>query len=162
VTIAACRIVATLVLLNAGTGTKVQGPIAWEPAIAGYPSLMVGASITVDFDANAGLSEATTHQFQSLRHALSLQRRHLRRDAPTVILPHQRNRLLARRPHARHRPGFKGCVIAAGKINCTGTAVNFSYSNVSFINPPQGSPQLTPRFTSGRDVAAGNELNRPA
>jgi hypothetical protein len=38
-----CRIQGTLVILNPGPNSAIEGPINWEPARAGYPSLLVGA-----------------------------------------------------------------------------------------------------------------------
>jgi hypothetical protein len=47
VVITNCRIVGTLVLLNAGGGTVVQGSVTWEPAVANYPCLLVQGSMTI-------------------------------------------------------------------------------------------------------------------
>jgi hypothetical protein len=39
-----CRIVGTLVVLNPGSNSRIEGPISWEPAQRGYPALIVGAT----------------------------------------------------------------------------------------------------------------------
>jgi hypothetical protein len=39
-----CRIRGTLVVLNPGTDSAIEGPVNWEPARPGYPSLIVGSS----------------------------------------------------------------------------------------------------------------------
>jgi hypothetical protein len=140
VTISACRIVGTLVLLNAGSATKVQGPISWEPATPGYPTLMVATSITLDFDASVPLSESTYGvNFNPAGTPSPYSGGASDVDAadgyPSII-----NGIIycGGDLTLATAPGFKGCVIAAGKINCTGAAVNFSYSNASFVNPPPG------------------------
>ena len=57
-TVSNCRIVGTLVLLNPGAGSVVQGSINLNPAIAGYPSLLVRGDITLRPSANP-LSETS-------------------------------------------------------------------------------------------------------
>lgn len=47
VTIESCRIVGTLVLLNAATETLIQGEVNWEPAIPNYPALMVQGPVRI-------------------------------------------------------------------------------------------------------------------
>lgn len=47
VTIADCRIVGTLILLNPGTGSQVNSSVVWEPAVTGYPCLMVRGDFTI-------------------------------------------------------------------------------------------------------------------
>jgi hypothetical protein len=39
-----CRIVGTLVLLNPGPGSAITGPVSWEPAVPGFPALVVGST----------------------------------------------------------------------------------------------------------------------
>jgi hypothetical protein len=46
VTITNCRIVGTLVLLNAGT-VVIQGSVTWEPGVVNFPCLMVQGSVTL-------------------------------------------------------------------------------------------------------------------
>ena len=53
-----CRIVGTLVLLNAGTGSSMYGSMNWQPAIANYPALLVSGSFSFDTEATA-LSESS-------------------------------------------------------------------------------------------------------
>jgi hypothetical protein len=51
ITLRECRIVGTLVLLNAGSGTNIKGTILMEPAIANFPVLMVeGPLLEMDWD----------------------------------------------------------------------------------------------------------------
>jgi len=46
-----CRIVGTLVLRNAGLGSRVEGSVHWEPAVANYPALLVEGRMAFQFAA---------------------------------------------------------------------------------------------------------------
>jgi hypothetical protein len=48
-----CRIVGTLVLLNAGGGTRIEQAIHWEPAVANYPALLVDGNLSLREDGTA-------------------------------------------------------------------------------------------------------------
>jgi hypothetical protein len=57
------RIVGTLVLLNAPTGSystrcTVRRYVSWEPAVSNFPALMVDGSLALDFHGDATLDEA--------------------------------------------------------------------------------------------------------
>ena len=53
-----CRIVATLLLLNAGASSEVSGSVNWSAAVTNYPILLVN-SIAFNFS-NADLAESST------------------------------------------------------------------------------------------------------
>ena len=53
-----CRVVGTVVLLNTSTDSEVIDSVAWEPAVANYPALMVSGSIVLAMS-NVALSETT-------------------------------------------------------------------------------------------------------
>jgi hypothetical protein len=57
ITIQNSRLEATLVLLNAGSGSSVDGSIHWEPAAANFPALMVAGNMTFSWEGDALLSE---------------------------------------------------------------------------------------------------------
>jgi hypothetical protein len=57
IVIADSRIVGTLVLVNPGSGSEVQGSVTWEPAVANYPALLVSGAMRFSFVKTA-LSEA--------------------------------------------------------------------------------------------------------
>jgi hypothetical protein len=59
ITITNCRIIGTLVLLNPGSGSELQGSINWMPAVPSFPSLLVRGSITIRPSTSA-LSESAT------------------------------------------------------------------------------------------------------
>lgn len=54
-----CRIVGTLLLLNAGSGSQIADSVNWSTTVANFPALLVDGSLAFDF-ANAPLSETTT------------------------------------------------------------------------------------------------------
>jgi hypothetical protein len=57
ITVSHCRIVGTLVLLNAGATSVVQGNVNFAPAVANYPCLLVQGSIAIQFDSTTTLQE---------------------------------------------------------------------------------------------------------
>ena len=59
ITIGNCRVVGTLVLLNAGTGSLINNPANFAPFVANYPCLMVQGNIKFNIP-NGSLSESTT------------------------------------------------------------------------------------------------------
>jgi hypothetical protein len=53
-----CRIVGTLVLLNASSATMVAGSVCWEPAVPGLPALLIQTTSLSIATASTPLSEA--------------------------------------------------------------------------------------------------------
>ena len=53
-----CRIVGTLVLLDPGVGSRVEGSVNWEPAVPTYPAMMVRGSMDIRMT-TASLSESS-------------------------------------------------------------------------------------------------------
>jgi Tfp pilus assembly protein PilX len=56
-TLSNCRINGTLVLKNATAGVRVTSNVTWDPAVAGYPALIVDGVLTITVD-GSDLSEA--------------------------------------------------------------------------------------------------------
>lgn len=56
-----CRVVGTLVVLNPGPDTRIEGKVLFEPAIVNFPSLLVDGSIQVLVDSVSGCNEALTN-----------------------------------------------------------------------------------------------------
>lgn len=52
------RLEATLVLLNAGGGSRVEGTVHWEPAAANYPSMLVQGNMLFDWNGIMPLDES--------------------------------------------------------------------------------------------------------
>jgi len=53
-----CRIVGTLVLRNAGSASRVEGSVNWEPAVSNYPALLVEGNMAFGCSATS-LDEQT-------------------------------------------------------------------------------------------------------
>jgi hypothetical protein len=53
-----CRIVGTLVLLNAGASSAIMGEVNWQPAVSNYPALLVGGSLRVQMNGSGLLQES--------------------------------------------------------------------------------------------------------
>ncbi|UCG33121.1 MAG: hypothetical protein JSU68_00530 [Phycisphaerales bacterium] len=56
------RIVGTLVLLNAGTGSAIYNSVNWEPAVANYPALLVSGSMDLAYT-KAALAENGSYNY---------------------------------------------------------------------------------------------------
>ena len=56
-----CRIVGTLVMIDPGSGSAVQGSVSWEPAVANYPALLVDDQIIIGIG-TTGLSESSLNE----------------------------------------------------------------------------------------------------
>jgi hypothetical protein len=54
------RIVGTLLLLNPGSGSAVQGNLNWWPAVANYPCLLVSGSIALNYSSGT-LSDSSAN-----------------------------------------------------------------------------------------------------
>jgi len=61
-TIRNCRIVGTLVVLNAGAGSLMKDSVNLAPAVTGYPCFMVRGDFDIEID-NAPLSEGGVYNF---------------------------------------------------------------------------------------------------
>ena len=142
VTIGPCRIVGTLVLLGAGSGTTIQGPITLEPAVAGYPVLLADQAITFSFSAGVNLGEATygvnfnpsgtPYPFVGGTSDANAS------DAfPTMIngLVYIGGNLTLASGTA---PAFNGCIVSAGQVQYNSTSATLTYGNGSYIAPPPG------------------------
>lgn len=53
-----CRIVGTLIVLNPGAGSYINGSVQWVPAVANYPCLMVNGDFTLSMSSTS-LSESS-------------------------------------------------------------------------------------------------------
>lgn len=146
VTIGPCRIVGTLILLNAGAGSVIQGPITWEPAVAGYPLLLTNSSIGISADASVGLSESTfgvnlNPDGTPYPYVGGTTNANASDGFPTTM-----NGLIycGGDLTLTGAPSFTGCLIAAGKIVGNGPSARINYGNGSYIAPPPGFGTTTP------------------
>lgn len=142
VSIGPCRIVGTLYLTNAGSGTTIQGPITWEPAIAGYPALLSDSGISIAFSGSAALGEATyginfnppgtpypyiggnanataSDAFPSIINGMIY-------CGGNLTLP------------SNTSPTFNGSIVASKQLILNASSVNLTYNNTSYVTPPPG------------------------
>jgi hypothetical protein len=140
VTIGPCRIVGTLVLLNAGSGTTIQGPITWETAVPGYPALLVAQPITLAVNSSVGLSEATLGvNFDPpgtpYPYAGGTTNTNASDGYPTII-----NGLIycGGALTVSSSPNINGCLISAGSISLSNATLNLTYNSASYAFPPPG------------------------
>lgn len=142
VTITACRIVGTLVLIGAGAGTTIQAPITWEPAVAGYPALLSDSSISIGISGSAGLGEGTYGvNFNPSGTPYPFVGGTTNTNAsdgfPTIIngLIYCGGDLTL---SSSTSPTLNSSMITAGKLIANATSVSLSYNNASYVAPPPG------------------------
>ncbi|MCX5662022.1 MAG: hypothetical protein NTW19_20275 [Planctomycetota bacterium] len=150
VTIGPCRIVGTLVVTNAGSGTTIQGPIVWEPALANYPALLTDKAITLTVNSAVGLSEST---YGVNLNPTNTPYPYVGGSANAVATdgyPSVINGIVycGADLTTTSNTSVKGMVVSAGKINVNATSLNLSYGSAPFILPPPGfgaqSPAVAP------------------
>lgn len=136
ITIQSCRIVGTLVLLNAGAGSEVTGQLNWEPAVANYPSLLVQGSLTASFSAWEVLNEGQwSVNFNPLHTPYEGQGDSDKDDIfPTILkgLVYVSGDL-----SVDVNPVFSGSVVAGGVLSASGQ-MTFNYQLTFSANPPPG------------------------
>jgi hypothetical protein len=142
VTITACRIVGTLVLIGAGSGTTIQGPITWEPAVAGYPALLSDSSIQIALTGSAGMGEATYGiNFNPSGTPYPFVNGTTNTNAtdgfPAIIngLIYCGGDLTLASSTA---PTLNSSIVTAGKLVLNATSVNLTYNTASYVAPPPG------------------------
>jgi hypothetical protein len=137
ITLKDCRIVGTLVLLNAGSGTNIKDSIILEPAIANFPALMVQGSFEVDWYSDQQLMES------NLNVNLNPVGTPLNGDADTDKLDtwpgslkglvYVSGNLLVKNKHAK----VNGVIVAGGTINVE-SPLTLTNDSTFYNNPPPG------------------------
>ncbi len=140
VTIGPCRIVGTLVLLNAGNNSTISGPITWEPAVSGYPALLSNEPMTISFTGSGGLSEAT---YGINFNPSGTPYPYLNGVANTTAsdgFPSTINGLIycVGNLSFTSASNVNGSVIASGQINLNSATLNLTYNPASYLSPPPG------------------------
>lgn len=142
------RVVGTLMISSAQTGSAIQGCVAMEPALPNYPSLLIDASsqITIaqgntsasEVNAGTNFNPAGT-PYPYLGGASNAT---LTDSYPAAIngLVYAGNNLTF-----SGAPTISGVVIGAGQILVNASSLNLSYANTCLMNPPPG-------FTGGTAV----------
>lgn len=133
-----CRIVGTLVLKNAGSGTSFQGPIVWEPATPNYPALLTDQKVSITFT-SAVLSEAELANFNPPEcpypYASGTGNTSYLDTYPSQItgIVYSANDL-----NFSGAPTIIGNVVAQGKPSVSSSALNLTYTNTCYLTPPPG------------------------
>jgi hypothetical protein len=140
VTIGPCRIVGTLVLTNAGSNTTIQGPIIWEPAVPGYPVILIASPLTISVNSSVGLSEATLGvNFNPPGTPYPFVGGTTNSTASDGY-PSSLNGLIycGGNLTVSSSPTINGCVISAGSIQLNCASLNLTYGSGSYAYPPPG------------------------
>jgi hypothetical protein len=140
VVVGRCRIVGTLVFMNPGHNSLIQGPVCWEPAVYNFPALLANDALEVGCNSSQSLSEATL--------GLNLNPT----GTPYPYLSGVANADTADAYPCKMwglfytvkdwtfsaAPNISGLVIADGKINVTANSLTLSYNNTYLNDPPPG------------------------
>lgn len=144
-----CRIVGTLVLLNANSGSNVQGAVNWAPAISNYPCLMVqsvsGGSFTLQYD-SAALSEGTANT--NLNPA-GTPYNGVSNTTKTDSFPSVINGLIycsGGLVTATNHSTVKGVIVCGGGLSSSSGTLDLSYDGTYAANPPPGFYQTPVRM----------------
>lgn len=158
VTIGPCRIVGTLVLLNAGNNTLIQGPITWEPAANGYPALLVGTMIAITIESSVGLSESTLGVNFNPTGTPYPYSGGTSNTTQTDAYPSVINGIIycGGDINLSSSPVINGSLLSAGNINVSGTSLKLTYNADPYVFPPPGfstgQSALTPLAGSWKRV----------
>jgi hypothetical protein len=135
-----CRIVGTLVVLNAGGGSEIRGSVRMIPAVVNYPVLHWDGNISLDFNSGAPLSESalgvnfnpvgTPYQGVS--------------DADTTdSYPSEIQGLVYIRGNitTSNSPKIVGNLMCTGAVTTSGT-LTLNYAPTCFTAPPPGFVEM--------------------
>jgi hypothetical protein len=149
------RIYGTLVVINPGPGSCVSnGPIAWSPAVAGYPALLVDADTptTADFAINA-----TNRALSEKDNGINFNQSGAPHDEfgtdidfNEVYRSQIRGMIAVRHDLAfANRALIRGQIVVGNNIANTGGELEVDYQPDSLLNPPPGFwSYLYPRRTA--------------
>ena len=144
ITIQNCRIVGTLVVLNAATGSQVAGSVNWAPAVSNYPCLLVqsvtGASFGLQYS-NAALSESSAGVNLN---PPSTPYNGTSNTTTTDSFPSLINGLIycSGDLAASNYVTVNGVLIVNGGLTWTAGTMSLTYSGIYAKNPPAGFYQV--------------------
>jgi len=138
------RIYGTLVVVNPGPGSCVSnGPIAWSPAVAGYPALLVDADTptTADFAINA-----TNRALSEKDNGINFNQAGAPHDEfgqdidfNDIYRSQIRGLIAVRHDLAfSNRSLIRGQIVVGNNIANTGGELEVEYKPDSLLNPPPG------------------------
>lgn len=135
ITIGNCRVVGTLVLLNAGTGSLVNNPVNFAPAVSNYPCLMVQGNIKFNIPSGS-LSEGTA---ATNFNPPGTPYNGVSNTTTTDTFPSQFQGLVYASGNLTNAQNFtlNGVVIAGGQFTSSGT-FSPTYAATYYNSPPPG------------------------
>ncbi|MFG0261811.1 MAG: carbohydrate binding domain-containing protein [Novipirellula sp. JB048] len=135
------RIVGTLVFLNPGDDTIIQGPLVWEPAVLNYPALLTNDTLRIalpatgfnESDVGMNLNPAETPYPINGGSSNSIL-------SNTDSYPSKISGLIYSSKHLKfsNNSTVTGVVIAHDDIRVEASALNVSYSSIYMNDPPPG------------------------
>lgn len=151
VVISQSRIVGTLVLLNPGSGSAVQGSVNWTPVVQNYPCLLVQGDLSLKFSSSA-LTESGTN-FNPTGTPYPYPDGDTDKDG-TDSYPSLISGLVyvSGSVSTLNSPAV-GVLAVGGTLSCSGT-LNLTYDSLYLFNPPPGfySFVMTPDPQSWKQV----------
>lgn len=142
-TIDRSRIVGTLLVLNPGADSCVDGPISWVPAAAGYPALLVDA----DNPANANFTiKASSRALSEAENGINFNpsgapHEEFGQDADTNDIYHSSITgfvAIRRDLSYANRPLVRGQIVVGRHITSSGGELEVEYQPEALLNPPPG------------------------
>lgn len=140
-----CRLVGTLVLLNAGSGSHVQNNLNWEPAVANYPVFLVQGNMAFLTNVGSGLDEGSPINVNFNPIGTPYQGTE---DTDTSdIYPSVIKGLVyvSGNVQTLNYPVFDGVMVVGVTATIPDTTLDLTYQPTFLNNPPSG-------FMSGTDV----------
>lgn len=131
-----CRIVGTLVILNAGSKCYIDNVINWEPAVSNYPAVMVQGGLTLDYDAGTVSESSVGRNLNPAGTPYNGASNATNADTyPSIItgLIYTSGNLVY-----STRPTVRGQLIVGGALSSAGGTLELSYASTAYRNPPPG------------------------
>ena len=142
-TIQDSRVVGTLVLLNPGAGTAVQGSVVWSPAVANYPSLLVRGDAAVRFGTTALVEDASGKTPDVNFNPAGTPYPHTGNNADADVLDSYASQFdglvyVSGNLTLSGSPTIKGVIVCEGTISSTSAPLKLTFLNTFAKNPPPG------------------------
>lgn len=140
VIIGRARIVGTLVLLQPGGNSIIQGPVTWEPARYNFPALLTNGTLQIGFHSAAAVDEMTVGINLNPTGTPYPYPAGVANDSLGDVYPGRIAGLIygSRDLKFSNASSLSGVVIADGKISVAATSLNLNYGNTYLNDPPPG------------------------
>ncbi|MEE8154478.1 MAG: carbohydrate binding domain-containing protein [Phycisphaerales bacterium] len=142
-----CRIVGTLVIINPGSVSAVQGSVSWESAVANYPALLVDKEIIIGIG-TTGLSESSLNENFNppgtpYPYPLGSENLDVLDAYPSMIkgLVYSATKIIF-----QNHPIIDGVVVSEGDILVGSSDLDLRYRPIYLEQPPPGFGGTKPRM----------------